>query len=258
MENNKSLPEIDVKPDLGRALSAGWEIMMTDIVGSLLVTLVFFIFGFIAALIPIIGWIGFRVLEVGLFGWADERRRGLLSGIDNMMHIARDRFNDAVVLAVIMFALGLALALPALICYIPIYMSLFGYLMSGSPVTGNPQSLPPFFNVVFPMMGLMYLWVSIMSFVVMPFIASFEYMAYWAIVRGHTWRDSIRWAWARIKKAPFDWWLAGLVITLLCGAGAFFCYIGILFSYPWGVIAFTVLVSDEEGRDLLDRMDPAI
>ncbi|MCX6646051.1 MAG: hypothetical protein NTY09_06810 [bacterium] len=242
------LPGIDVKPNLGEAISKGWDILMSDIAGTLLVMLAFFILSLVAAFIPLIGTLAFFALQVGLFGWADLRRRGKLAGVESMLNIATSRFMDSVLLALIFLIISLIAALPIWVGYFTLIWSIIGAVFSGISSSGSSPQISPLLFITGPaMFGLAVIWSMLFGFIGAPILASLQAMSFWAVANGKPFDDSLRWAWARVKADFVNWWLIGLVLTFLSGIGGLACYVGVFITYPLSIIAWTVLISDESG-----------
>jgi hypothetical protein len=253
------LPGIDVKLNLGEAISKGWDILMSDIAGTLLVMLAFIILSMVCAFIPLIGTLAFFALQVGLFGWADLRRRGKLAGVESVVNIAMSRFMDSVLLALIFLIITLIAALPIWVGYFTMIWSIIGAVFSGVSSSGSSPQISPLLFITGPaMFGLALIWSILFGFIGAPILASLEAMSFWAIAKGKPFDESLRWAWARVKADFVNWWLIGLVLTFLSGIGGLACYVGVFITYPLSIIAWTVLISDEGDRDSLNKVDPAI
>ncbi len=249
-------PEITVPPRIGRALTLGWDIQMQDIVGVILVTLAFILLSLLSA-IPIIGYFLVIALQVGMIGWAEERRRGLQSGPGAMVRIALNRFTESVLLALVLIAVSIVITLPLFIAYFWFFWSIItAAVTASSSSSGSISSIPYPALLMGPAMLLLAIfWVFILGFVGGPLIASMQSMVAWGIANGRSFQESLAWAWERMKSNVLGWWIAGFVISLISGLGTYLCYVGILITYPWSVLSWAVIVSDRGESESLGKPD---
>ncbi|MCK4719430.1 zinc ribbon domain-containing protein, partial [bacterium] len=124
-------PEKTVPPRIGRALTLGWDIMMQDIVGVILVALAFILLSLLSA-IPILGYFIVVALQVGMIGWAEERRRGIQSGPGAMVRIALNRFTESLLLALVLIGVSLVIMLPLFIAYFGLFVSIISTALTAS------------------------------------------------------------------------------------------------------------------------------
>lgn len=250
-----TLPPVDVKPNLGKALSSGWDILMNDIVGTLTVSFIYFIITIVAGCIPLFGVFVTTALQIGMFGWAERRRQGKVAGVETVFKVAIDRFNESLLLALLLMVVGLIMVLPMLLVYIPLMTSILPSILGTPYSSGSPPVPPPSQMFLMPVASIFIsLYAGIIGFIIGPFLSALEYMIFWAIANGKTFGESLPWAWSRIKKNPFHWWLSGLVLNLISGLGVYVCYVGLIVTLPWGILAWTIFISekDESGVNKTD------
>lgn len=243
-------PEITVPPQIGRALTVGWDIQMQDIVGVVLVALAFFALNLLSW-IPILGYFLIIALQVGMMGWAEERRHGIQSGPGAMVRIAINRFTESILLALVVIGLSLLITLPLFIAFF-----IFNWSIIIAALTATSSSSPPTSLILFPtlVMGpalilFVFFWMFIIGLVCGPLLTSMQSMVAWGIANGRSFQESLAWAWGRLKSNVFGWWIAGFVINLISGLGTYACYVGLLITYPWSVLSWAVIVSDRGEKD---------
>lgn len=249
-------PEITVPPRIGRALAVGWDIQMQDIVGVILVALAFFALNLLSA-IPILGYFLVVALQVGMIGWAEERRRGIQNGPGAMVRIALNRFTESVLLALVLIVVSLVIMLPLFIAYFWFFWSIITTAVTASSSSSTSTSLImlPALLMGDAMLLLAMGWVFIFGLVGGPLIASMQSMVAWGIANGRTFQESLAWAWERIKSNVLGWWIAGFVLNIISGLGVYLCYVGMLITYPWSVLSWAVIVSDRDESESLDKPD---
>jgi len=238
------LPDPGVSPGIGRALSVGWDLLYANpgdafIVG-LLYTLVVVAMG---SFLPVVGSVAAVALGVGVIGWAERLRRGQHTDIGTMFKIAMDRIGDGLILGLVLLAVSMVLAVPALIAY----LSVVGLLVTGivaGVMSGAGARLAPFLVIPIWLLSLVIVLAIWFIVVIGPILQSFTSLAAWAIAQGKPFAEAAGWAWERIKLRFFAWWLAGLVLNIISGIGVLLCYVGLFFTIPWGCLAWAVIASD--------------
>jgi hypothetical protein len=249
-------PEITVPPRIGRALTLGWDIMMQDIVGVILVALAFILLSLLSV-IPILGYFIVVALQVGMIGWAEERRRGIQSGPGAMVRIALNRFTESLLLALVLIAVSIVITLPLFIAYFGFFISIITAAVTASSSSSHSVSSIPYPTLLMgPVMLLLAIaWVFIFGLVGGPLIASMQSMVAWGIANGKSFQESLAWAWERMKSNVLGWWIAGFVINIISGLGVYLCYVGMLITYPWSVLSWAVIVSDSGESESLSKLD---
>jgi hypothetical protein len=239
-----ALPDPSISPAIGRALSAGWDLLYANPGDAFLVGLLYVLVAVaVNSFLPAFGSIAAVALGVGMIGWAERLRRGLPADIGTMFKIAMDRIGDGLILGLVLFAVSLVLAVPALIAY----LSMVGLLVTGiigGVMTGAGARLAPFLVIPIWLLSLVIVLAIWFLVVIGPILQSFTSLAAWAIAQGKPFSEAACWAWERIKLRFFAWWLAGLVLSLISGIGVLLCYVGLFFTVPWGCFAWAVIASD--------------
>jgi hypothetical protein len=244
--SDHDLPDVDVPPRVGRAISIAWEILMQDVVGGIVVALIFFAISIgISLVLPFANYLIIGILQVGFLSWAAERRRGIPSGIGTVINVSIKKFPDAILVGLLMLGIGLIIAIPLLIAYFSFFSSIINGMFIGHSTPGPP--MPPTPSNLLGPIGLVFgiIWALVLGIIVSPALYSFQSLALWAIVQDRPFKEACSWAWARVKKNYFGWWLAGIEINFIAGMGALACYIGVLFTFPLAMLAWAEVCGDK-------------
>jgi ribosomal protein L40E len=217
------LPDYRTAPNVARALVVAWEIMMQDIVGSLLVGL-----GYVAvvSLLPFIGVLLAGPLLLGVIGWGELKRQGEPQGCGAVTTITQDTFWRSILwsLAWVLILVGLStlLAFPSMLFAPPV-----------PPVTGIPPT-----GLISATVRLA---VTIALSILFPLVLALLFTSGWALTQGFGFGVSLRWAFLRIWKHILRWWVAGLIFAFLWIAGAILLMLGLIFTVPFSAIFWAVL-----------------
>jgi len=239
-----TLPDPSIPPRLGNALSKGWDLLWEDPLGAILVAVIFTIMVMVVNSVPLVNFFLMVALTVGLLGWAEERRRGLVSNPGSLFKITLDRFADSLLLGLVYLVLTFILAFPLIVLYFSFIFWIISLLGAGA--SGLETGEFPFWGQMstFVFMTMVF-WGSVFLIVAGPILNSLISLVSWAIALGKPFSVAIAWAWERIKRHFFGWWWAGLVISFLGGIGALFCYVGIFVSAPWSYLAWAEICGDK-------------
>ena len=234
------LPDPGIRPKLGNAFSTAWDILMQDVVSGILVGLVFLGLNLAIACLSYFSVILMIPLYVGVFSWAEARRRGETAGANEMLNGMFARFSDGIALGGIFLLISLIFIIPSIALqfsltgmnpFVPGWMSLF---TSGS----QPQ---PNFNP--KTIGIIIAFVALQIFLA-PAFMSLLCLASWAVARGHQFKVALSWAWERVRTRYFNWWWIGLIVGLMAAAGSFLCCVGIAFTIPLSYLTYAELAGD--------------
>lgn len=236
------LPDPSIPPRLGRAISIGWEILMQDVVGAMLVVLVVGLCHMALSVFSYFSLILVIPLQVGFIGWAEARRRGLSPGVRDFFDITFARMGDAIPLGGVIFLISLVYVIPVLI----LEFTMLGISPFSMPFTifFSHGTLPP--TPTLPSLlalaatGL----VGIAAIIFGPLTFSYMGLAAWAISQGHKFKKSSLWALEKIKKQYYSYWWIGIVIYFIAGIGVLLCWVGIILSIPLAYIIFAEIASD--------------
>ncbi len=213
------LPDSIAAPPVWRAIQVGWNVLMQDIVGGILTTLVFVL---VAACIPYVGAIIAFPFLVGFLGWGEMRRRGLPSGCRALFTLTQRNMWSASVWFLTLVGLTVGLFFLLLILCM-------GRTLGIGPVGADPE-----------LGGLL----AIVSyFFYGPVIISIGALSGWAIALGRPFGEAFAWAWRRVWKHLFHWWWAGLVLTCLALIGLLPCGIFVLLTVPVAMIAWAEMAA---------------
>ena len=247
-----NFPGIHVAPRIGEGLNEGWGIVTKDIWGGIIAALLLFVASSIASWVPILGAMVYIAAYVGFFAWVESvRSENRQMELGRMVNTALDNFSECLMPAVWMFVYGLVVAIPIIIMYFTTLVTALGagaYAMSGG--SAAPLAIP---------IGAMIILFAIIVLVGLssPLIMSWLMMTCWGIYRGANSGDSMSWAWERIKAHPFNWWLVGLVTSIISSIGVFACYVGVFFTIPWALASLHAIISDPgEGTSGVPPSEP--
>jgi hypothetical protein len=248
---NPHLPDPSIPPMVGRALSLGWEMLTADIVGIVLVSLVFFVIAMAAGLLAsFFGSILVTPLNTGFIGWAEARRQGFPEGVGAMLKIGMKYFVDALLLGLVVMLIAAVWAVPLMIVYM---ITVFSFMIPGMTNPSAPPAPPSFPSFPIGIIIAVAL-IVVVAFVMGPPLLSLQYLGSWAIARGVPFKAALGWAWERLRKHFFGWWWAGFAISFISSIGVLACYVGMLATMPWAVLAFTELASYEGDPDQAPRI----
>lgn len=218
------LPDASVAPRPFKAITTGWEILMQDIVGGILVAVVCAIVLWMFGIVTFgVGSLLSPIFLIGLLGWAELRRRGGSSEIYALFTTTFKNFGAVILWWLTGFAITLVFFLPWLWVEFATHV-----------IVPNTPALPGIFIII----------VQVAGFVLYPvLISAFGLMAY-AIARGETFAWSFSWAFRRVISKFFHWWWAGFLISLVASVGWILCGFGLLVTVPLAALALTVMASD--------------
>ncbi len=237
------LPDPSVPPRIARALSIGWELHSKDVWNGVLVAFLFSIICYaISSVLPILNIFLIVAMTVGFIAWAEERRRGLRGDVGTMFRVGFNRFVDALVLGLVLMGIWMVAMVPVIFAYAFTVMgAVFAAIIAGAQAAkdgpGILLAFPPLFIGVILMLLF---WFFV---IIGPIVESLTMMVSWAIANGITFGDSVNWAWERLKRHFFGWWLAGLVLSIITILGTLACYIGVWFTMPWGYLAWAEIIA---------------
>ena len=219
------LPDASVAPRPQRAITMGWEILMQDIVGGILVAFVFAIALTMIGFVTLgVGFLLSPIFLIGLLGWAELRRQGGPSEIGALFTTTFKNFGAAILWWLTGLAITFVFSLPI------IWLELVS-IMGIIPTTSALQSI---------LVGI----AQVTSFALYPILFSLLGLMAYAIARGETYKWSISWAFRRVTSKLFHWWWAGFLIFLTALLGCLICSFGLLITLPLAALAWTVMASD--------------
>jgi len=245
----EELPNVEIAPRIGHALSTGWGILWQDIVGCSITGLVFWLL--VTPIWVIFFYFAFIIVgpaQVGLIGWAEMKRRGASASVGDFFILMFRYFANALLLALARTAISLIyLASGIIIIYI-----MEGWISGVGPSTSQPPQIPPnpFIGLSIAMIMLFALFI-IGAIVLETALNSLEAIAGWAIIKGKPFRESFSWALERIKKHLFGWCLAGIIVPFISNLGILLCIIGVFSTIPLGYLTWAELIGNID-EDFMD------
>ena len=239
------LPSVDIAPRLGRSLSLGFDLLSGDFFGGVLVAFLYTITTYVVSMVPIVGNLLMFPLMIGFIAWAEERRRGLVTNIGTLFRVGFNRIGDALIMGLVFMLMGLVLAFPLVVAYIMFYIWIVTTVI-GAAVTAGTGNDPTAWLMASPaLFGFMMFWIVAFLLVAGPIMSSMSAQISWAIAHGVEFSRAFTWAWERIKRNFYGWWLSGLALTFIGGFGVVLCWVGSLVTLPWTQLAWVELCADE-------------